>query len=215
MNCSALIKISVAALVLGGCAPEITKGFRKAGKAAVAAQDLYPFWTPQRTHLFTMKIDFREHHFSGLLLVKQAGDGYFRLVFNTHFGMGVFDFEFRRDTFLVHSCMEALHKKRILNLLEKDFRTLFFLDVKPRGNTATVYYTPGDASLEINRINGRYYLKNNTQKTLLEMEIPHCFHTGYYDFTGYKDHFPEVMTIKHKGIGLQIALEKIHNTTGR
>lgn len=211
MNCSALIKISVAVWVLAGCSPEITKGFRKAGKTAVAAQDLYPFWTPQRTHLFTMKIDFREKHFSGLLLVKQTGDGYYRMVFNTHFGMGVFDFEFRRDTFLVHSCMEMLRKKRILNLLEKDFRTLFFLDVKPRGNTATVYYS-GDASMEINRINGRYYLKNNTQKTLLKMEVPHGFYAGYFDFTGYNDRFPEMITIKHRGTGLQIALEKIHNT---
>ncbi|MDR2359398.1 MAG: hypothetical protein LBD87_06325 [Prevotellaceae bacterium] len=214
MKYSALIKISVAVLMLVACSPEITKGFRKAGKAAVAAQDLYPFWTPQRTHLFTMKIDFREHHFSGLLLVKQAGAGYYRMVFNTHFGMGVFDFEFRRGTFLVHSCMDALHKKKVLNLLEKDFRTLFFLDVEPLANRAAVYYTPADASLEVNRINGRYYLKNNTQKTLLKMEVPRCFNSGYYDFSNYRDNFPETMTIKHSGIGLQITLEKIHNTTG-
>ncbi|MDR3350311.1 MAG: hypothetical protein LBN98_01520 [Prevotellaceae bacterium] len=210
-----LIKISIALLGLSACAPAITKGFRKAGETTVAAQDLYPFWAPQQTHLFAMKIDFRQHHFSGLLLAKQAGEGYFRIVFNTHFGMGVFDFEFRRDTFLIHSCMEELRHRKILKLLEKDFRTLFFLDMKPRNNKAAVYYSPRDASLEINRINGRYYLKNNTQKTLLKTETSQGAHTGYYDFTDYHNRFPETITIKHSGIHLQIVLEKIHNPPGK
>lgn len=207
-----MIKISIAVAGLSACAPAITKGFRRAGAAAVAAQDLYPFWTPQRTHLFAMKIDFRENHFSGLLLVKQTDTAHYRLVFNTHFGMGVFDFEFARDTFLVHSCLDLLHRKRVLRLLEKDFRTLLFLDVKPHGNAAAVYHSPADSSLEVNRIGGRYYLKNNAQKTLLKMDVPHRFSSGAYDFTSYHDHFPEMITVTHSRLGLQIALEKIRNT---
>jgi hypothetical protein len=214
MNCSALIKVSIAAvLALSACAPEFTKGFHKTGTAAVAAQDLYPFWTPEQTQLFTMEINFRKHHFSGLLLVKQTADGHSRIVFNTHFGMGVFDFEFTRDSFHVHSCLELLDRRRVLKLLEEDFRTLLLLDVQSHNNTATVYHTPADSTLEVNRIGGRYYLKNIAQKTLLKIKIPHCFISGYYSFTNYIKNFPEKMTIKHSGIGLQMVLEKIHRTT--
>ncbi|MDR3132597.1 MAG: hypothetical protein LBU42_01055 [Prevotellaceae bacterium] len=209
MNCSVWIKIAVAVFGLSACSPELTKGFRKAGKTVVAREDLYPFWTPPRTHLFTMKIDFRKDHFSGLLLVRQSDSAHFRMVFNTHFGMGVFDFEFRRDTFHVHSCLEMLQQKKVLSLLEKDFRSLFFLDVQP-AHPAAVYRKPEDAALEINRIDGRYYLKNTAQKTLLKMETPHGFRSGHYDFSGYRERFPEAITIKHGGIGLQITLEKIH-----
>jgi hypothetical protein len=127
--------------------------------------------------------------------------------------MGVFDFEFARDTFHVHSCLELLDRKRVLKLLEEDFRTLLLLDVQPHNNTAAVYHTPADSTLEVNRIAGRYYLKDTAQKTLLKIKIPHCFVSGYYYFTNYIKNFPEKITIKHSGIGLQMVLEKIHRTT--
>jgi hypothetical protein len=152
MRYSALIKISMVALGFSACAPKITTEFRGAGEAAVTAHDAHPSRTPQRSQLFTMKIDFRKNHFSGLLLVKQTGDGHYRMVFNTHFGMGVFDVEVSRDTFQVHSCLEALNRKRILRLFEQDLRIF------------------------------------------------------------YRNNFPDVMTIKHRGIGLQIALERVDNT---
>ncbi|MDR1405572.1 MAG: hypothetical protein LBI89_00020 [Prevotellaceae bacterium] len=213
MRNSTLIKALILALGLSSCTPEIMKGFRRTGEATVSVQSVYPFWKPHHTQLFNMKIDFRKNHFSGLLLIKQSDANHYRTVFTTHFGMGIFDFEFAGDTFKVHSCADLLNRKKVLNLLEKDFRTLLFLNVKPHDHAA-VYHTPADSSLEIHRINGRYYLKNNDSKTLLKIRAPQRFGSGYYDFARYNNNFPEIMSIKHSAIGLQIELEKISGSPG-
>jgi hypothetical protein len=204
----ALISAIMAILGLTACAPKITKGFHKTGETVISMQDLYPFWE-QHTQLFNMKIDFRKNHFSGLLLVKYMALDSCRIVFNSHFGMGIFDFEFVRDTFHVHSCLKLLNTKKILNLFEKNFRTLLFLDVQPHANVATVYHTLADSTLAVNRVNGRYYLKNDALKTLLKIEVPHCFGVEHYSFTDYRNNFPEVIAVKHSAIGLQLTLEKI------
>jgi hypothetical protein len=151
MKYSALIKIGILALGLNACATSITTSSH--GEAAAAAQDAPLSPTPQQAQLFTMEIDFRKNHFSGLLLVKQTGDGQYRMVFNTHFGMGVFDVEVSRDAFMVHSCLEVLNRKHLLRLLENDLRTF------------------------------------------------------------YRYAFPDRMTIKHRGIRLQIALENVRTAT--
>lgn len=151
MKYSALIKISAVALGLSACAPAITTSLR--GEVEAAVQDTAASLTPQFTRLFAMKIDFRKNHFSGLLLIKPTGDGHYRMVFNTHFGMGIFDVEVSRDAFKVHSCLEALNRKNILRLLKNDLRTF------------------------------------------------------------YRYNFPDRMAIKHRGINLQIELEKVPITT--
>lgn len=62
---------------------------------------------------------------SCLLLVKRTGPESIRIAGSTWFGMSLFDVSFSDGVFAVNSCVEFMNRKRIIRLLEKDFRTVF------------------------------------------------------------------------------------------
>jgi hypothetical protein len=158
-----------------------------------------------------MQIDFRKNHFSGILLVKPTEENSYRTVFNTHFGMSVFDFEFNGDTFRVNSCMEAINKKKVIRTFEDDLKVLFFLNLSPADNLSDVYKSKDNADLEINRIGKYYYLINTETKKLLKIEVPRFIHSLHYSFDDYRERFPTFIRIKHDNIGLKMQLERIYN----
>lgn len=48
-----------------------------------------------------------------------------RILASTYFGLSLFDFSLRENEFHVNSCIEPMKKKKILLLLETDFKNLF------------------------------------------------------------------------------------------
>lgn len=74
---------------------------------------------------YNIQIDFMKHHFSGLLIVRKMDDHEIRILSSSYFGMSLFDFSFLNDKFIINSCLEPLRKKKILNLLEMDFKNVF------------------------------------------------------------------------------------------
>jgi len=198
-------------LLFSSCSPAILKNFRKDGVSTVSRNDFYPFFPAvDTTQLFNMQVDFRKNHFSGLLLIKSVEPDVYRLVFTTHFGMSVFDLEFDKGVFRNNYCLEALNKKRVMQLLENDFRILLFLNLKTDQNYACIYRNKHNPDLEIHQMEKFYYLKDTKKETLLAIEAPHFISSLSYNFTGYIERFPSVIQIKHSRIGLKIQLEKIH-----
>ena len=198
-------------LLLSSCSPRILKDFRKTESLLVERADFYPFFpSADTTHLFNMQIDFRKNHFSGLLLIKSLQPDVYRIVFNTHFGMSVFDFEFDKSDFRVHYCMEALNKKNVITLLENDFRTLLFLNLETDRNFPKIYSNEKNPTLEIYKNDKFYYLKDNENETLISIEAPHFFSSLSYGFTDYIDRFPSIIRIKHSRVGIKMQLEKVY-----
>lgn len=199
---------------LTACSPGILKGFHKTGTSEIPRSELYPvFQQTDSIHIFNMQIDFRKHHFSGMLIVKQTDPATYRAVLNSYFGMKIFDFEFGKDTFQIHYCIEALNKKQVINTLQTDFSNLFFFHV-PDHNTASVYISKENKSLNVYQIQPNkkkyYFLVNNETKELLKIEIPHFFSTLHYDFSDYNsDHFPGQINIRHSNIGLRFQLNRM------
>jgi len=188
----------------------ILKNFRKEDVLLVNRNDFFPFFpSPDSTQLFNMQIDFRKNHWSGLLLIKSVELDNYRLVFTTHFGMSLFDFEFDKGLFRINYCMEALNKKRVIQLLENDFRILLFLNLNTGGNASNIYRHKTNPILEINKKEKIYYLKDLKNETLLEIEAPHFFSSTRYEFADYVDRFPSVIRIKHSRIGIKMQLGKI------
>ena len=104
--------------------------------------------------LFKATMDIREHHLTGLVLIKKIRDpglappssaslrfgirdihsdtvissvgsgGTYRVVFSNEFGMTYFDLEIGSDSIQVHYCFEPINKKALWNLLKTDFRLL-------------------------------------------------------------------------------------------
>jgi hypothetical protein len=93
---------------------------------------------PDSSYLFKATLDIRNHHLTGLLLIKQMvapsptslqqnrkdSTGIYRIVFVNEVGMTYFDLEMRTDSFKVISCFTSLNKKSLLRIFETDFRIL-------------------------------------------------------------------------------------------
>lgn len=73
---------------------------------------------------YNLQLDFMKHHLSGLLIIRRLPGDEIRILASTYFGLSLFDFSFQGDDFRVNSCIEPMKKKKILLLLETDFRNL-------------------------------------------------------------------------------------------
>lgn len=74
---------------------------------------------------YNIQLDFMKHHFSGMLIVRRMSDNEIRILASTYFGLSLFDFSLRGDTFSINSCIEPMRKEKVLKLLETDFKQLF------------------------------------------------------------------------------------------
>ena len=197
-------------LIFNSCSPAILKNFRKEDSYSVNRNYFYPFFpSVDSTQLFNMQIDFRKNHFSGILIIKSTEPEVYKIVFNTYFGMSVFDMEFDKGFFRMNYCIEALNKKRVLEVFENDFRILLFLNLEKDQNYSDIYRNKRNPALEINRTKKIYYLKDIKNETLLAIEAPHFISSLSYCFSDYIDRFPSVIKINHSRIGLKMQLEKI------
>lgn len=79
----------------------------------------------QKTEKYNMQIDFMKNHFSGMLLVREMQDGEVRFIFDSYFGMSIFDVGLVNEKLIVHSMMDALKGERVQKFLENDFKLLF------------------------------------------------------------------------------------------
>lgn len=206
----ALSSLLLFLLFAAGCSSKLTKGLRKTEVAMVSKTELYPlFHQTDGSLLFNMQIDFRKNHFSGLLLVKSTGRDRYRTAFMSHFGMSIFDFELSADSFAVNHCVDVLNRKQILRVLENDFRGLFLLNIGEEDNKASVYKDKNNSASEVVKIGRYYYLKDNQQRRLQEIDAPHPISTLHYDFLDYTDDFPTMIRISHSRIGLTLQLERL------
>lgn len=91
------------------------------------------------TQKYNMQLDFMRHHLSGMLIIRKLPDNEIRILASTYFGLSLFDFSLRNDTFHINSCIEPMQKKKILQLLEMDFKNLLLdgrnIRIKEKSNT--------------------------------------------------------------------------------
>ena len=78
-----------------------------------------------------MTLDVRDQNLTGFLLLKRTSDTAYRIVFANEIGMTLFDLGFTNGKFGVNYVFDAMNKKVLLKLFEKDFRYLIFGVVMP------------------------------------------------------------------------------------
>ncbi len=78
--------------------------------------------------LYKGSLDISKHHLSGLFYLKRVSLNSIRILFSNELGMNFFDFEFKGNEFIVHSCFPSLDRTSLLKLLENDFRLLLIPD---------------------------------------------------------------------------------------
>lgn len=79
----------------------------------------------QENRQYNYSIQFRKKQLEGILVVRRMNELETRFMFTTYFGMSVFDYSFRCDSFLVNSSIEPLRNRHVEALMASDFRILF------------------------------------------------------------------------------------------
>jgi hypothetical protein len=106
--------------MLVSCAPRISSGVKgDVPPLPIALTEGQP------SQKYNFQLDFLKHHFSGLLMARRMSAGEIRIVMSTYFGLTLFDVSFVGAEFRVNNCVEPLRRKKMLKLLEADFRRLF------------------------------------------------------------------------------------------
>lgn len=141
----------------------------------------------EQTQKYNLQLDFMKHHFSGLLVVRQTAPGEIRLLGATHFGLSLFDFQIDHQTFTVNNCIEPLNKKKLLRLLEKDFKNIFI-----GGNAVRI---------------------KKKSCTFEERTSGSGFGKTTYYLSTVTNNSPQQVLIKHKWIGLHIQLDLLNEPT--
>lgn len=209
-----LLSVSLCFLLLScACAPSLTKGCRKGAPRLLAKEEL-PAMVPlsNRIRTYNMTIDFMRKHFSGLLVAKQTQAGTCRILFSTHFGLSLLDLEIGRDSMQVHHCIEPLNKKKILDLLGRDFSVLFGFSLEEE-NRAVPYLCAKFPYREIYYIETPafkgYYWKDKPTGRLQEIRIGSGLRKTTFRSTPGPDGNATSIRIRHTGLRLSIGLDPL------
>ncbi len=75
--------------------------------------------------LFKTNIQYKEHGFSGLTLIKsQPEDSSYHIVFMSEFGMTLMDLKYKNDEFEIVSAKEFFSHPKLMKLIFADFRII-------------------------------------------------------------------------------------------
>lgn len=141
--------------------------------------------TDSLSQKFNLQLDFMKNHFSGLLIARRMAPDDIRLLFTTYFGLSIFDFSLRGDSLHVNSCVEPMRRKKVLKLLERDFKIVFLPSRKVRVKEKTAIFEK--------RTSG-----NGLGKAVISL-------------SEYQYGEPARIQIKHPWIRLKIQLDKLNN----
>src|SRR5690554_513923 len=143
----------------------------------------------------------------GIVVIKKIDNIFHRVVFTTDFGNKLLDFEVSADEFKVNFVVDGFNNKRILKVLETDFR-LLLQSVYPINST----FTAKDELIYDSKQNkGNVYLFENKENNFLGKIIftKKSKEKITFEFQNKKDTFAEEINITHHNIPLEIKLLKI------
>lgn len=143
----------------------------------------------------------------GIVVIKKTDENLHRVVFTTDFGNKLLDFEVAADDFKVHFVVDGFNNKRILKVLETDFRLLLQSDYK----VSETFTTPNESVYGSKQNRGNVYLFENKEDNFLSKIIftKKSKEKITFGFQNKKDTFAEEIHITHHNIPLEIKLLKI------
>ena len=194
--------------ILSACSS--TAGLKSSGRTVVRRNELYlPVdKTEKKMAWFNISIQFFKNEQSGQLLVKQTNDTTTRVLFTTPVGFKIFDFAITPYDFKILACIDPLRKKKILHIMEKDFRLMFYANDIYKSSKK--YTGKSDTSLEVYKIRSlgkSYYWINKQKKGLCKIDN-HTFPIGgaRVSFDYADSSLLPTIRLKQKGIKLRFEL---------
>jgi hypothetical protein len=114
-------------------------------------RELMPFQTGFEKALYKASLEVNSREFSGLMMIKESGDGNFKVAFFSELGLNFFDFELRdmggnnHLNLYVRNIYEPLDRDMLLNKFEKYFSML--LGAGPAGPEVKTYLHSNEAGI--------------------------------------------------------------------
>ncbi len=185
MRFSGLISVITFTLFLSSCYPGLKGGVRYSESPFAKGEKIMLYDTLPSVSTFDFVLSHKGKDVSGMLIIVVSESNHRRIIMTTHFGMTLMDFELTESALKLNYSIEQLNRKRILNLLKRDFETLF----NPYAGRGVKFLFGSES-----RINA---LKRGRGITATIMK-----------FSDFSDGYPNQIFMDHPGLKLSIKLEK-------
>ena len=205
-----LLAIS-ALLLLQGCLAIKTLNLKKTGEKIISQNEITSLSVTHETLLYKASIDIANHHYSGILLIKNQ-DSSSHIVMVTELGIKLFDLEINKDTCKLIYVFEAINKPRITRVIMEDMRLILQNDFE--GQTATAYLNKktGDIVYRIkaNKKNYLCYMEKKTNTTNKVNRYGMFSKLIEVKFLKYENEIPQNINLDHSRI--KIELTRLRNS---
>ncbi|MBB4117987.1 hypothetical protein GGR32_000259 [Mesonia hippocampi] len=158
-------------------------------------------------YVYKTSIEVFGNKLGGVFVIKKIDNQKHRVVLTTNFGNKLIDFEVSPTAFTVNFIIEALENKRLLKILETDFRLLLYpsylVDKTFTGENQVVYagkQNKGTVFLHINKTKNFLYKLSFTKKSKEKIT---------FEFEEEKDTFVGKLIISHHNLPILIKMIKI------
>jgi hypothetical protein len=212
-----LISVSLCLLVSAGCAISLFDGYHPAVRHEIET-DQHVFWFRDESaqSLFTASFDFRNDHFSGLMVFHPIPDSGYRMILLTQFGLKVFDLEYAQETgFVIHYIMPSLDRKSVIRLLQNDLGLLPAYPV--RMQEARPFFDGKTGSLVMQERGNRKvydcFISDETGKIYRIVQSSRLFRQVQVDYYSTGGTRLDSVAIKHYRSKLNIKLIRINEIT--
>lgn len=188
-----------------GCTPYPKKlGYTPSKTESKTPGNLY-FSDFQKDYIYKANISAFNNQFSGILIIKRIDENKHRIAFTTELGNTIFDFSISDESFEVNHILRKMDRKLLLNVLEKDFRTLIKENI-----SSTETYKKENTKLLKTKIDSKYHYYNFEKDTLKSIaRVGSQKEKVVITFSEISKNLARHIQILHKNIKLTISLQAI------
>lgn len=191
MRCSVLINFIVGVMFVSSCSPAVKGGVKYPEPHLGVGEKIILYDTVPSLNTFDFVLSHMGRDLSGVLIIKVSESNHKRIVMTSLYGMTLLDFELTAGgTLKLNYSIEQLNRKRILDLLRRDFETLF----SPYKTKGIKFLYGAGLTIEA--------LTTGRGITALVMR-----------FNNLKDGFPSQIIMDHPRLKLSLKLEKTNYTS--
>ena len=165
------------------------------------------FSDTSKDYVYKANMEIYGRNLGGIVVVKMINKDTHRAVFTTDFGNKLLDFELTKDSFVLNFAADGMDNKRLLKILENDFRyllqTVFPLDQTFEGDKHLVYSSVQNK--------GELYLfkdkeNNELQKMIFAQKSKERI---TFEFQNKKDKLATQIGIIHHNIPFRLQLNRL------
>ncbi len=195
--------ISSLILLLIGCGSYPAKmGYTEVDSIALTVSNPY-FSDTNTDYVYKAKIKVFNNYLGGILIIKKTTPAAHRIVFTTELGNTIFDFSIIDNEFKVNRVLKEMDRKILLNILEKDFKSLLHEQAQITKN-----YNNGHSTISAATIYGKPHFY-----TFKETQLERITRVGgqkekvVFLFSEISNNIAKHIQINHKNLRFQIELK--------